>query len=110
MTNKLKARSARIIVVRQHPVKNADWPREQLHTTVSRRLVEEWEAHFMDEYANQASGVELGMLTMLYLTGSQSVSVERLASLLTKTFPSVARTIIANAGYLSDVLGVPPES
>lgn len=106
MVNKLKAR---IAVVRQHAVRDSKHPREQMHAWVSVRLREVWNEHFGNEYATDSTGVELGMQAILYLTGSQHVSAERLASLLSRTYPSVAQSLAANVHALGEAMGDNPQ-
>lgn len=107
--SRLKARPARIAVVRQHAVRSADHPREQMHVWIATRLREVWDGHFENIYAVDSSGVELGMQAILYLTGSPHVSAERLASLLARTYPSVAQSLSANVRELGEALGNDPK-
>lgn len=108
-TKRLKARPARIAVVRQHPVRDTEHPREQLHAWVSTRLREVWQEHFEDAYATDSVGVELGMQVILYLTGSPHINAETLAARLTKTYPGVAQSMASNLGAIVDAMGDNPD-
>lgn len=99
---KLKARPARVKVVRQHAVRDTDQPRTQLHTHVSERLSEMWGKHFDGEYAIHSTGVELGMQVILYLTNAPEIDAVTLVSRLCKTYPDVRETLESNAFALAE--------
>lgn len=98
-TNKrLKARPA-VRVVRTPPQgKRVQAP----HTLISTELELEWMRHFSDGYGGSTAGIELGMIAMLYLTGSERVSASRLVELLCRTYPDMRQTIEANCQALTD--------
>lgn len=100
---KLKARQAHIRVVRQLQADGMR-PRVQApHMFISEELNSTWREHFAGDDAGTLSApIELGMIAMLYLTGSERVSANRVASLLTRTFPDVTETIESNAFALAD--------
>ena len=97
----------RVEVMRQEEF---DHPRTQApHTMISQKLDEVWRVHFSDSYGTATAGIELGMLLILYLTGSSHVGAERIASLLTRTYPGVTESISSNVSALLDALGVAQE-
>lgn len=73
------------------------------HLSISEKLDEVWRAHFAEGY--WSSVIELGMIVILYLTSSPHVSAERVAALLTRTFPDLGQAIAANVHILADALG-----
>lgn len=103
--DKVKARpasKARVRVVRQHPIRSNDNPREQMHAWVSTRLREVWDGHFTDTYAVDSAGVELGMQVILYLTNSPHISTETLVKRLAQTYPDLNDTLESNAYALAE--------
>lgn len=105
MSNKLKARPARIRVVRQLQAEGMR-PRVQApHTHISEELDVIWRNHWEETHGASSSASELARILILYLTGSAHVSAERVASLLTMTFPDLTQALAANVRALADALG-----
>lgn len=95
-----------IRVVRQL---NADNMRPRIqapHIHISERLDMIWRQHFeSDGVGGLSAPIELGMILILYLTGSPHVSAARVAALLTKTFPDLVQSLASNVHVLADALG-----
>lgn len=107
---KLKARQARIRVVRQLQAEGMR-PRVQApHTHISEELDGAWREHFSpDEPGGMTAPIELGMIAILYLTGSRHVSAERVAGLLTRTFPDLSQSLASNVHALAEAMGDNPQ-
>lgn len=96
--SKLKARPAVRVSWKQPEGSRTQAP----HTLISVDLEMEWRNHFFSEYGGTTAGIELGMIAMLYLTGSPRVSASRLVELLCRTYPDNGETLESNAFALAD--------